>query len=112
MEIGTGVVIGENCIISAHTFIPPCVTIGNDVFIGPGVVFTNDKYPPGPKDKWLSTFVEDGVSIGAGVVILPGVTIGRGSKIGAGSVVTHDITYSDWIYGNPANLTKKGVVDL
>jgi acetyltransferase-like isoleucine patch superfamily enzyme len=90
--IEEGVIIGNSCKVRAFTFIPSGVTIGSDVFIGPRVTFTNDRYP---KIKGVFnlelTIVEDNVSIGAGSVILPGITIGEGSLIAAGSVVTKSI---------------------
>lgn len=95
-------IVGENCKIQAFVFIPYGVTIGNRVFIGPHVIFTNDKNP-NSKDEWTksSTFVEDDVSIGANATILP-VNIGKGAIIGAGSVVTKDVPAGETWVGNPA----------
>lgn len=99
--IGDGVKIGNNVKIQAFSFIPSGVIIEDDVFIGPRVTFTNDKYPPaGTSDKWMETTIKKGASIGAGAVLLPGITIGENSRIGAGSVVTRDI---------PANVVACGV---
>ena len=98
--VGNGVKIGKNCKIQAFSFIPTGVTIGDDVFIGPHVCFTNDKNPP--SGKWSETFVEDGVSIGAGAVILSGLTIHKNARIGAGSVVTKDVKAGAIVVGNPA----------
>lgn len=95
--IGEGVKIGARTKVQAFAFIPTGVTIGRDCFIGPSVTFTNDKHPPSPRSDWLKTTVEDQVSIGAGVVILPGVTIGRGARIGAGALVTKDVP-ADTLY--------------
>jgi acetyltransferase-like isoleucine patch superfamily enzyme len=80
------------------------VIIGNDVFVGPNVTFTNDKYPVSKNSNFilLKTKVEDGVSIGANSTILPGITLGRGSVIGAGSVVTKDVPPGITVLGNPA----------
>ncbi len=100
--IGNDVVIGKNCKIQAFCFIPEGVTIGDNCFLGPGVVFTNDKYPPSPKEQWLKTIVEDGVVIGANATILPGVTLRKGCTVGAGSVVTKDVDESQVVVGNPA----------
>lgn len=100
--IGDGVVIGEHCKIQAFSFIPTGVKIGDNVFIGPRVTFTNDKYPP--SDEWLDTIVEDGVSIGAGTIILPGLRLGRGCKIGAGALVTKDVPSGVITYGFPARI--------
>lgn len=98
--IGDNVKIGDRCRIQAFTFIPTGVTIGNDVFLGPRVTFTNDKYPP--SKEWKDTIVFDGVSIGAGAIILPGITLGKGCKIGAGAVVTKDVPEEETWVGNPA----------
>lgn len=105
--IEEGVKIGSGCIIKPFVYIPTGVTIGDKVFIGPGVVFTNDKYPRTGRDwKLLKTHVEDGVSIGAGSVILSGIRIGRKAMIGAGSVVTNDIPGNSLAYGCPARVVK------
>lgn len=104
-EIGSGVLVGRNCKIGAYVFIPPGVVVEDDVFIGPRVTFTNDKYPKATGD-WvcLHTRVGKGASIGAGCVILPGLTIGEGAMVGAGSVVTKDVaphtTYFNRIVAN------------
>ena len=98
--IGDNVVIGNRCKIQAFSFIPDGVTISDDVFIGPHVCFTNDKYPPSKiKD---STFVWKGVSIGANSTIICGISIGEHAKIGAGSVVTKNVEAYTTVYGNPA----------
>jgi acetyltransferase-like isoleucine patch superfamily enzyme len=102
VEIGDGVVIGRQCKIGAYTFLPPGVTIADGCFIGPRVTFTNDRYPPSPREMWATTTVEAGASLGAGCVILPGVTIGAGATVGAGSVVTKDVQPGTIVYGNPA----------
>ena len=103
--IGLDAKIGDNCKIQAFAFIPDNVEIGNYVFIGPHVVFTNDKYPPS-NGKWKEdapTVVEDCASIGANATILPGVRIGKGAKIGAGAVVTRDVRAGATVVGNPAH---------
>ncbi|UCC32809.1 MAG: N-acetyltransferase [Phycisphaerales bacterium] len=90
------------------------VTIEDAVFIGPGVIFTNDRYPRsrglpeavgryGHKGTWLvTTMVRYGASIGAGAIILAGLTIGRYASIGAGAVVTRDVPDHRVVVGNPA----------
>lgn len=99
--------IGDGCKIKPFVFIPTGVTIGNNVFIGMGVVFTNDKYPRA-RGEWelLKTVVEDNVSIGANSTILPGIRIGRNSMIGAGSLVTKDVPENCLVYGSPAKPVK------
>lgn len=99
--------IGDRTRIQGFCFIPEGVEIGEGVFIGPNVTFTNCKWPrvrgagenPSLVEK---TVVESGASIGAGSVILPGVTIGEYAVIGAGSVVTDSVKASVVVYGNPA----------
>lgn len=105
--IEEGVEIGDGCKIRPFVFIPTGVKIGNRVFIGPNVTFTNDKYPK-VKGEWelKETIIEDGVSIGAGAVILPGVKIGKGAMIGAGAVVTKNIEPNTVVVGNPAKEVK------
>lgn len=101
-EIG-GAVIGNKCKIQAHCFIPAGVTIGNEVFIGPGATFTNDRHPRAVGEWEISrTIVMDGASIGAGAVIVAGVVIGAGAMVGAGAVVTKDIPDGATFVGVPA----------
>jgi acetyltransferase-like isoleucine patch superfamily enzyme len=102
--IGNGVKIGNNVKIQAFSFIPDGVTIEDNCFIGPGVVFTNDKYPPSGGKEWRTTVVRQGASIGARAVILPGLTIGENAVVGAGSVVTKDVPPSVVVCGNPARI--------
>jgi predicted dehydrogenase len=105
--IEEGVKIGDNCKIRAFTFIPTGVTIEDEVFIGPNVTFTNDKYPR-VRGEWklLPTFIKKGASIGANSVILPGVTIGEKALVGAGSVVTIDVPDHSVVAGNPARIMR------
>jgi len=102
------VVIGNNVKIKSGVFIPSGVTIEDNVFIGPGVKFTNDKYPRS-QGEWrvIRTIVKKGASIGAGAIILPGITIGEGSMVGAGSVVTKDVPPFTLVVGNPAQIVRK-----
>ncbi len=102
--IEEGVIIGDRVKIRPFTFIPSGVKIEDDVFVGPHVTFTNDKYPKINADwRLLKTTIKQGASIGAGSVILP-VTIGRNSLIGAGSVVTKDVPDNVTVAGNPARV--------
>jgi acetyltransferase-like isoleucine patch superfamily enzyme len=109
VEIRKEVIIGNRCKIQAFVFIPEGVTIGDDVFIGPHVCFTNDKYPSARTyGKFMETIVEDDVNIGANVTILCGVRIGEGATIGAGAVVTKDVNSWSTVVGNPARELKNG----
>lgn len=107
VEIRKEVIIGDGCKIQAFAFIPEGVTIGNNVFIGPHVCFTNDKYPKAYGDwERKNTIVGDGVSIGAGSIVCPGVTLGDGCMIAAGSVVTKDVGCNLLVAGNPARVIR------
>ena len=104
-EIQQGVLIGRRTRVQSHTFICELVTVGEDCFIGHGVMFVNDRMRGGPaqgdRDKWERTFVGDWVSIGSNATILP-VRICSQVVIGAGSVVTADIVEPGTYAGNPA----------
>jgi UDP-2-acetamido-3-amino-2,3-dideoxy-glucuronate N-acetyltransferase len=103
--IEEGVTIGNNCKIRPFVFIPTGVMIEDDVFIGPSVSFTNDKYPKASGEwRLLRTRIKKGASIGANSTILPGVTIGKEALIGAGSVVTNDLPPKAIAAGNPARI--------
>lgn len=116
VEIQKGARIGRNCKISSHTFICEGVHIEDEVFIGHGVNFINDKYPrattPGgelqTEADWkvLPTIVRRGASIGTGAVILGGIVISERAIIGAGAVVTKDVPPSAIVAGNPARLLR------
>ncbi len=117
-----GAIIGAECNICAHVLIENDVIIGDrvtvksgvqlwdglrvgdDVFIGPNVTFTNDKFPRSRHypDMFLQTTIESGASIGAGAVILPGLVIGKGAMVGAGAVVTKSVAPRSLVCGNPA----------
>jgi len=89
--------------VGAYVFIPKGITIGNEVFIGPGVTMTNDYYPKATGGWQLrETIIKDGASVGAGATIRCGVTIGKNAGIGAGSVVLNDIPDGEVWVGNPA----------
>lgn len=103
-EIGRGSVIGDRTRIGAHVFLPPMSTIGADVFIGPGVVCTDDRHPRCGNSDYIAEppIIEDGASIGAGAVILPGVRIGANARIAAGAVVTKHVPAEGHVLGFPA----------
>jgi acetyltransferase-like isoleucine patch superfamily enzyme len=113
-SIGTGAVlepgnrIGHDTRIHSQCFLEH-VTLGNRVFLGPGVVFTDDPHPMCPRFREcvLGATVEDDVSIGGNATILPGVRIGRGSLIGAGSVVTRDVAPDVVVAGSPARVVRQ-----
>jgi acetyltransferase-like isoleucine patch superfamily enzyme len=117
VEIQKNVKIGKNCKLQSHSFICEGVTIEDEVFIGHGVMFINDKYPKSTnKDGVLQTskdwnvtpiIVKKGASIGSGSIIMCGITIGQGAKVGAGAVVTNDIDPFTTVAGVPSRLIKK-----
>jgi UDP-2-acetamido-3-amino-2,3-dideoxy-glucuronate N-acetyltransferase len=117
-RIGSDVNICSHCFVENDVIIGDRVTIKNgvqlwdglriadEVFVGPNVTFTNDRYPRSQNldAELLRTVVEKGASIGAGAVICPGITIGAGSMVGAGAVVTRDVSAGTLAVGNPAKL--------
>jgi len=114
VEIQKGVFVGRNCKVSSHTFICEGVTIKDEVFVGHGVIFINDKYPRATTAdgslqseadwKVVPTVVERGAAIGSGATILCGVTIGEEAIVGAGAVVTKDVAAQTSVAGNPARV--------
>jgi len=106
VEIQRGAVVGKRCRVQSHTFICDLVEIGDDCFIGHGVMFINDLFSRGgpargDRSLWKSTRIGNGVSLGSNVTVLP-VSIAPGTVIGAGAVVTRDITEPGVYAGNPA----------
>ena len=79
-------------------------TLGDNVFIGPNTVLTNDRYPPSRRDGLRGPTISDGASVGANVTILPGVCIGKGSLIAAGAIVTRDVPPHKLAIGLPAKI--------
>ena len=110
--VGAGVVVGDRCKIENNASLFEGLTVEHGVFIGPHVVFTNDRLPRATNpDGTLQTAadwemgrttVRRGASIGAGAVIIPGLEIGRHAMVGAGAVVTHDVPAHALVVGNPA----------
>jgi UDP-2-acetamido-3-amino-2,3-dideoxy-glucuronate N-acetyltransferase len=119
VEIQKGVKIGSRCKISSHTFICEGVTLEDGVFIGHGVMFTNDLFPRATAAsgalqteadwKCIPTLVKRGASIGSNATLLCGITVGEGALVGAGSVVTKDVPAGAVVAGNPARVMKKSV---
>jgi acetyltransferase-like isoleucine patch superfamily enzyme len=116
VEIQKNARIGRRCKVSSHTFICEGVTIEDDVFIGHGVMFTNDTYPRATSSdgrlqteadwKVEKTVVKRGASIGTGATILPNTCIGENAIVGAGSVVTKDVPANAITVGNPARVLR------
>src|SRR5689334_7511987 len=117
VEIQKGVKIGRRCKISSHSFLCEGVTIEDNVFVGHGVMFTNDKYPhatnsdgsPQSEADWevIPTVVKTGASIGSNATILAGLTIGKNALVGAGAVVTADVPAGSIVAGVPARVLKQ-----
>lgn len=119
--------LGADCNVCSHVFIENDVVVGNgvtikngvqlwdglriedDVFIGPNVTFSNDRYPRSRQqpDRFEQTVVERGASIGAGAVLVPGVRIGAGALVAAGAVVTRDVAPRTLVAGNPARVLRQ-----
>ncbi len=116
VEIQKNAKIGRRCKISSHTFICEGVEIEDNVFVGHGVMFTNDSYPRATtldgelqtEADWKveKTVVKRGASIGTGATILPNLSIGENAIVGAGSVVTRDVPANAVIAGNPAKVLR------
>ena len=113
VEIQRNVVIGSRCKISSHSFVCEGVTIEDEVFIGHGVIFINDRYPRATAKGQLqteadwnlrTTRVKRGASIGSGALIMCDLTIGENALIAAGAVVTHDVPDHSIVVGVPARM--------
>jgi acetyltransferase-like isoleucine patch superfamily enzyme len=117
VEIQKGVTVGARCKISSHSFLCEGVTIEDEVFVGHGVMFINDRYPRATAEDgrlqdesdWtvVATLVKRRASIGSGAVVLCGITIGEGALIGAGAVVTRDVPPGAVVAGVPARMTRR-----
>lgn len=117
VEIQKNARVGKNCKISTHTFICEGVVIEDDVFVGHGVMFINDKYPRSTTEgggmqteadwKVVPTLIKRGASIGTNTTILCGVTVGEKAVVGAGSVVTKDVPPNTIVAGVPARVLRK-----
>jgi UDP-2-acetamido-3-amino-2,3-dideoxy-glucuronate N-acetyltransferase len=117
VEIQKGARIGKRCKVSSHTFICEGVTLEDEVFVGHGVTFINDRFPRATNAEgalqseadWacVPTTVKRGASIGSGATILCGVTVGERAIVGAGSVVTKDVPGGAVVAGNPARVLRR-----
>ena len=116
VEIQKGARIGARCKISSHTFICEGITIEDEVFVGHGVTFVNDRFPRATavsgalqtEADWAcqQTLIKRGASIGSGSTLLGGITVGEKSIVGAGSVVTKDVPPGVIVAGNPARVLR------
>lgn len=108
-DIGN-VTIGDRCKIQCHVSIPSGWIIGDDVFIGPGARFANDKHPNASGEGWIphGGRIGNSASIGMGALLAAGVIIGEGAVIGMGAVVLKDVAAHTTVVGNPAKPIVRG----
>lgn len=104
--IENDVIIGDRVTVKSGVQLWDGLRVGDDVFIGPNVTFTNDKFPRSKQypQSYAQTIVMTGASIGGGAVILPGITIGVKAMVGAGAVVTQSVPDGAIVVGNPARI--------
>lgn len=105
--VAAGAVVGDGTRIQSHTSVWDGVTLGLDVFVGPGCQFTNVRHPRAAFPRapnWDRTFVEDGASLGAHATLVAPVRVGRHAMVGAGAVVTRDVPAHAVVVGNPARV--------
>ena len=105
--IENDVIVGDRVTIKSGVQLWDGVRIEDDVFIGPNVTFTNDPFPRSKQhpEKYMTTLVQKGASIGANATLLPGITVGKNAMVGAGAVVTKDVPPNAILLGNPAKIT-------
>lgn len=116
VEIQKGARVGSRCKVSSHSFLCEGVILEDEVFIGHGVMFTNDRIPRATATdgklqteadwKCESTVIKKGASIGSGATLLCGITVGERAIVGAGSVVTKDVPKNAVVAGNPAKVLR------
>jgi acetyltransferase-like isoleucine patch superfamily enzyme len=114
VEIQRGAVIGKRCKIQSHAFICDGIVIEDEVFVGHGAIFINDRFPRAVNSEgqlqteadWNleGSTVERGATIGSGAIVMAGVRIGAGAIVGAGAVVTHDVPPEAIVAGSPARV--------
>ena len=116
VEIQRDVVVGARCKIQSHSFICTGIELEDEVFVGHGTLFINDKFPRATTAEgalkseadWqlMRTVVERGAALGSGAVVLGGIRIGAGALVGAGAVVTQDVAPGETVAGVPARVSQ------